>query len=141
MFPIFKKISGQQQMKEHLFAFLAEMEKNLEFFYVMDQRQFISHGFLNETWVLVKDMDPVKRHESVRVYVAAIDDFNRGLKDFKEFETWYASDINHKSPENARKLHAMKHELDKKLRDMEAIIIPAGQDLERDMVQLGLLKA
>ena len=35
----------------------------------------------------------------------------------------------------------MKQELDEKLRAMEAVIIPAGQDLEREMVRLGLLKA
>jgi len=34
----------------------------------------------------------------------------------------------------------MKHELDLKLKGMEAVIILAGQDLEREMVQLGLLK-
>ena len=141
MIPLFKKISGQQQLKTHVFAFLAEMEKNLEFFYVMDQRQFISHGFLHETWVLVKDLDLVKRHESVLVYIAAVEDFNRCLNAFKAYETWYASDLQHRSPENARKLHTLKHELDQKLTGMEAVIIPAGQDVEREMVQLGLLKA
>jgi hypothetical protein len=141
MFPIFKKISKDAQIKKYLFDFLAEMEKNLEFFYVMEQRQFISHGFLNDTWPLVKDMDIIKRRESVRVYAAALEDFNRSLKAFKEYEAWYTGDVDHKSPDNARKLHALKHAVDEKLKGMEAVIIPAGQDLEREMLELGLLKS
>ena len=42
MFSIFKKNSKDEQLRKNLFDFLAEMEKNLEFFYVMDQRQFIT---------------------------------------------------------------------------------------------------
>jgi len=38
-------------------------------------------------------------------------------------------------------LHALKDELDGKIMGLEAVIILAGQDLEREMLQLGLLKA
>ena len=128
-------------MKNNLFAFLSEMEKNLEIFYVMDQRQFITQDFLADTWVLVKDLELVKKHESIAVYVHAVKEFNRLFKEFKAYEQWYASDMKNKTQENGRKLHAMKHDLDQRLKGMEAIIIPAGQDMEREMVQLGLLKA
>jgi len=131
----------EAQLKKKLFDFLAEMEKNMESFYVMDQRQFITHGFSTDTWAQVKDMDIIKRHETIIKYAAATEDFNNSLKAHKEYENWYTSDINNKTPENARKLHAMKNELDLKLRAMEAIIIYAGQDLEREMLQLGLLRS
>ena len=52
MFPIFNK--------NPVFAFLAEMEKNMELFYVMDQRQFITGGFLRILWPLVCDLDMIK---------------------------------------------------------------------------------
>jgi hypothetical protein len=141
MFSIFKKKSQQEQLKKDLFDFLGEMEKNLELFYVMDQRQFIINGFLTDIWPRVKGVDLIKKHESIVVYAKAIDGFNLSLKAYKEFETWYTADPARKTPENARKLHGLKAELDQKLKGMEAVIIPAGQDLEREMVQLGILKA
>ena len=129
-----------EQLRKDLFDFLAEMEKNLEFFYVMDQRQFITHGFLTDVWPLVKDMDIIKRRETILIYAHATEDFNRSLKAYKDFEIWYTGDVKNKSPENAHKLHALKAELDEKLKGMEAVIIPAGQDLEREMLKLGLLR-
>jgi len=140
MFSIFKKKSTDEQLKSDLFDFLAEMEKNLEFFYVMDQRQFITHGFLTDTWPRVKETDIIKRHESIAIYARATEDFNHSLKAFRDYEAWYTGDANNKTPEGGRKLHTLKHELDLKLKGMESIIIPAGQDLEREMLQLGLLK-
>ena len=140
MFSFFKKNLIDQQLRKNLFDFQAEMEKNLEFFFVMDQRQFITHGFLTDIWPLVKDMDIIKRHAAIAIYAKAVEDFNHSLKAHKNYETWYISDVTNKTPENARKLHAMKHELDVKIKSMEAVIISAGQDLEREMVQLGLLK-
>ena len=113
----------------------------MELFYVMDQRQFITSGFLTDMWPRVKDMDIIKRHETIANYARAMEDFNHSLKAYKEYEAWYTGDINNKTPENARKLHAIKHELDRNLKVMEAVIIPAGQDLEREMLKLGLLKA
>ena len=141
MFSIFKKNSKEEQLKKLLFDFLAEMEKNLEFFYVMDQRQFITNGFLVDIWPLAKEMDIIKRHETITKYADAMEGFNNSLRIFKEYEAWYTGDIKNKSPENARKLHALKDELDQKLKPMEALIIPAGQDLEREMLKLGLLKS
>ncbi len=141
MFSFFKKRSKEEQLRKNLFDFLAEMEKNLEFFYVMDQRQFITNGFLTDTWARVKEMDIIKRHDSIVLYAKATADFNHSLKAYKEYEAWYTGDVKNKTPEGARKLHALKAELDQKLKGLEAVIIPAGQDLEREMLQLGLLKA
>ena len=140
MFSIFKKNSKDEKLRKSLFDFWAEMEKNLELFYVMDQRQFITNGFLTEIWPLVKGTDIIKRHDSISKYAHAMEDFNQALKGYKEYESWYTGDSNNKTPEGARKLHALKHELDMKLKGMEAVIILAGQDLEREMVKLGLLK-
>ena len=116
MFSIFKKNSKDEQLRKSLFDFLAEMEKNLEFFYVMDQRQFITSGFLTDMWPVVKDVDIINQHETIVKYARAMEDFNDSLKAHKEYESWYTSDVKNKTPENARKLHALKHELDLKLK-------------------------
>jgi hypothetical protein len=141
MFSIFNKNSKEGQLKKNLLDFLGEMEKNLELFYVMDQRQFITSGYLTDIWPLVKDLDMIKNHETIVKYAQATESFNLSLKAYKEYENWYTGDSNNKTPENSRKLHALKHDLDEKLKGMEAVIIPAGQDLEREMLKLGLLKA
>jgi len=140
MFSFFKKRSDDEQLGKDLFDFLAEMEKNLEIFFVMDQRQFITGGFLTDAWLQVKDLEILKRHETIVLYARDIETFNRSLKAYKDYEIWYTSDVNNKTPEGSRKLHALKHELDTKLKSLEAVIILAGQDLEREMLQLGLLK-
>ena len=119
MFSIFKKNSADAGLRKNLFDFLAEMEKNLEFFYVMDQRQFIISGFLTDCWSRVKDIDIIKQHETISRYAAATEDFNQSLKSFKEYEAWYTGDTKNKTPEGAKKLHALKHEMDQKLKGME----------------------
>lgn len=130
----------KSSLKSKLFAFLNEMEKNLEVFYVMDQRQFITQGFHNQQWGLVNEIDFIKKNEAIRVYIGAIEDFNKTLSEFKKYEQWYAGDVKNKNQENAKKLHADKHVLDKKLKAMEAVIIPAGQELEREMLKLGFIR-
>ncbi|MBI4308909.1 MAG: hypothetical protein HY591_01110 [Candidatus Omnitrophica bacterium] len=117
------------------------MEKNLEIFFVMDQRQFITGKFLTQAWEQVQGEAIIRKHESILVYAGAAEDINRLIKEHKEFEQWYAADMTRKTPDNARKLRGMKNDLDKKLRTMEAVIIIAGQALEKEMLQLGLLKS
>lgn len=141
MFSLFNQDSKEQKLRKKLFDFLAQMEKNLELFYVMDQRQFILNGFLVDLWPSVKDLDIIKKHESIAFYAKSLEDFNHSFKAHKEYEAWYVGDLKNKNPENAKKLHAMKHELDIKLKNLEAVIILAGQDLEKEMLKLGLLKA
>ncbi len=141
MIPLIKNIQQKQQVKKGLFAFLEEMEQNLETFYVMDQRQFITQGFALRAWKAVKDLSCIKKHESITVCMHALEEFNTMFKEHKDFEQWYTADLERKTPDNAKKLHGMKHELDKKIKALESIIIPAGQALEKEMLDLGLLKA
>ena len=140
MFSIFNKNPEEQQLRKNIFAFWAEMDKNIELFYVADQRQFITDGFLMDLWPQVRDLDVIKRQEAILIYAQSVGDFNRAFKVYKEYEAFYSGDIKNRNPENARKLHTLKEQLDQKLTGMEAVIINAGQALEREMLPLGLLK-
>jgi hypothetical protein len=140
MISFLKKLGSGRGTKKDLLDFLQEMEKNLEIFYVTDQRQFITHGFLTDVWPRVKDQEPVRRHVEIAAYIRALQDFNGLYKDHKEFEQWYVSDLKNKTPDNARKLHGMKQQLDERLKTLEATIILAGQALEKELLQLGMLK-
>ena len=135
------KIFQEQRLRKNLLVFLSEMDKNLEIFYVMDQRQFITQGFILEAWDLVKNEELINKLPCMKTYAQALQSFNSLYKEHKEFEQWYSADMSRKTPDNAKKLHALKHDLDKKMKSLEAIIIPAGQDLEKEMLQLGMLKA
>ena len=134
------KFLNQWRLKYRLIAYLNEMEKNLELFYVMDQRQFITHGFTIEVWERVKNDEIIKKHNDIVACVQAMTDFNQQFKNYKDYEQWYVGDVNNKTPDNAKKLHAMKNDLDQKLKGMDALIIPAGQTLEKEMIALGFLK-
>ncbi len=140
MIPLLKKIQEKRKIKKDLVCFLEEMEQNLETFYVMDQRRFITQGFALRAWDAVKELNSIKKHESIIVCIRAFERFNVLFKEHKDFEQWYSADLERKTPENARKLHGMKHELDKQLESMESLIIPAGKALEKEMLDQGLIK-
>ena len=126
-------------LRKQLLTFLGEMEKNLEAYYVMEQRQFITAGFLMQCWPQVQDLDIIKRQEAIKAYASSLLDFNKALQEYKSYEQWYTSDVRHKDPENAKKLHGLKNTLDHKLKTLEAIIVPAGQALERELLNLGFI--
>ena len=135
-----KKILARGKLKKDLAAFLNELEKNLELFYVMDQRQFITQGFSTNAWERVKGMEMVKKYEAIGLCMRTLEGFNRLFKEHKEFEKWYAADMANKTKENALKLHHMKQDLEAQLKGIEGSIILAGQALEKDMLATGLLK-
>ncbi len=136
-----KQWYNDHKMKHHLLEFLDEMEKNLETFYVMDQRQFITAGFKRSAYESVQGFDFINKSDAIKKYITTIDDFNKSFDAYKEFEQWYTSNTDHKTPDNAKKLHALKNSVDEKLKGMDAVIIPAGQDLEREMLKLRIIRA
>ena len=139
MMDIIKSWRTKNDLRKLLLTFLAEMEKNLETFYVIEQRQFITVGFLMDTWGQVKDLDIIKYQEAVRIYASALLDFNKLFQEYKSYEQWYSSDLKNKTNDNAKKLHALKHGLDQKIKSLELVIIPAGQALEKDLLNLGFI--
>jgi hypothetical protein len=139
MLDIFNSWRPKTTLKKNLLAFLDEMEKNLETYYVMDQRQFITVGFTMIVWEQVKNLNFIKNQESIQIYAKALLDFNNAYAEQKSYEQWYTSDLKNKSPENAKKLHALKNGLNDRVRALEVIIIPAGQALEKELLNLGFI--
>jgi hypothetical protein len=139
MFNQIKSWQVNRTLKKQLLSLLNEMEKNLEIYYVMDQRQFIIHGYMMKQWENSKDLDIVKKHEAIKVYGAALSAFNQAHLEHKEYEQWYSSNMDHKTPDNAKKLHDMKNGVVARIKTLEAIIIPAGQTLEKELLNLGFI--
>ena len=140
MLKAIKEWQYNKNLRKVLLGFLTEMDRNLETYYVMDQRQFITHGYLMDSWVLVKDMDLIKKHEEIKVYAQALLDFNASYEEYKKFEQWYTSDINHKNADNAKKLHQLKDSLQVKIKNFEVIIMRAGQTFEKELLSLGFIE-
>ena len=139
MLGIIQSWRSKNNLRKQLLAFLAEIEKNLETFYVMDQRQFITVGFLMTFWEALKDLDLIKHHKAISAYAASLLDFNKTWQEYKTFEQWYSSDTQNKTPDNAKKLHGLKNSLDQKIKPLEAVIITAGQSLEKELLSLGFI--
>ena len=127
-------------MKKVLMPFYEELTKNLEIFYVMDQRQFIDMEFQFVRWQQARSVMDFGFARQILDYAKELEDFNRSYRDFKEYERWYASDLKNKSPENARKLHEQKHALEQRLKQMDKVIISAGEQLELKLLELKFIK-
>ena len=134
----FKFLTRQGRAGRALMHFYEELKKNLEIFYVMDQRQFIDMEFRSVQWEKIKGT--AKNYPKMLAYGAAVEEFNRFYRQFKEFEKWYAADMANKTRDNAQKLHTQRSELDDKLKTMYPVICAAGEELEYKLIELGLIK-
>ena len=140
MIKFFTEFQKKRRVQRLLLAFYDEIKKNLERFYVMDQRQFIDGGFQDTCWQGIKSDHEFNFSPKITYYGSAIEAFNQAFADFKEHERWYSADLKNKTPENAKKLHSQKHELDLKLKKMDDVIIPAGEELEKFLIEQGIIK-
>lgn len=112
--------------------FLAEAEKNLESYYVMDQIGRLRF-FTLESWEKIKASGE-SFGPQVQAYVEAVGEYNRLLKDFKDFEEWYAADVEHKTQDNGRTLHAKKEAAGQKFKGLDRMIKPAVENLKKQTV-------
>ena len=118
---------------------LDEMEKNLEKYYVMDQRQFIESNFDLQAWNKAQALKEFTFDERLKHYAYILEQFNTSYAAFKEFERWYVSDLKNKTAENAKKLHTQKQELETRVKKLDRIIIPAGQVLEKKLLEMRII--
>ena len=134
------QLKNKRRIQTLLLPFYDEVKKNLERFYVMDQRQFIDGGFQTRCWDGLKREQGFNFSAKIVQYASAMENFNKAYADYKEYERWYSSDLKNKTPENAKTLHTQKHELDLKLKKLDDIIIPAGEELEKFLIESKILK-
>ena len=130
----------RRRIKGLLLPLLEEMEENLERFYVMDQRQFIESDFMLSAWQKAQTLQDFTFDERIKHYAYILEEFNKGYASYKEFEKWYAGDLKNKTPENAKILHAQKQELEKRMKKLDRVIIPAGQALEKKLLDMKIIK-
>lgn len=136
---LFDRFTSKGKETRSLTGFYEELKKNLEIFHVMDQRQFIDMEFRLQEWQKAKSAEWAKPFDKVQVYGRLLEEFNAFYRGFKEYEKWYAADMNNKTRENAEKLHSQRSELDKKLKGLYPVICRAGEQVEYKLIELGLI--
>jgi hypothetical protein len=140
MFGVLEGLTPKGRQTKALMDLYGELRKNLEIFHVMDQRQFIDMEFRLQEWQKAGSADWAKAFDKVHVYGCLLEEFNAFYRGFKEYEKWYAADMDNKTRENAEKLHTQRSELDKKLKGLYPVICRAGEQVEYKLIEMGLLK-
>ncbi len=115
--------------KNFLLNLLNEMNDNLERYFVIDQRQFISMGFEMVAWDEARHFSGLQFPPELDDYAVALEDFNRAFADSRAFEEDYSSSIDHKTLESAQVLHAKKEALAEKFKVIQPKIICAQKVL------------
>ncbi len=115
--------------KKFLLLLWEEMYTNLERYYVIDQRRFISMGFEIKAWDDARYKSGLNFPAQVLAYGAAIEDFNATLEDVHVFEKHYSLDKATMTKENAQILHDKKEVLDRKFESIQPKIIAAQNAL------------
>ena len=135
----FQGLRKRQEFKKHWLEFYAEVEKNLESYYVMFQLDRLR--FFNlEAWERIKNNADIRLTSDVLRYIEVINDYNQTLKIFKDYEEWYSSDLKNKIPENGRILHAKKDAAQEKFQGLENIIKRAQQNVRQQLMDLKIMK-
>ena len=136
----FQGLRKQQELKKHWLEFYAEVDKNLESYYVMFQLDRLR--FFNlEVWERIKNNADVRMTSDVLRYTEILNEYNKTLKNFKDYEEWYSSDLKNKIPENGRILHAKKDAAQKKFQGLENIIKRAQQNVRQQLMDLKIMKS
>ncbi len=135
MLKFLQDLKKKREQKRLLLDFLAEIEKNLESYYVMDQIGRLRF-FSLESWEKVKGYEDLTFGQEIRNYVQALSEYNRLLKDFKDYEQWYAADIERKNQENGKLLHAKKEASGQKFKGLDQVIKPALISLREKLIAM-----
>lgn len=108
---------------------LNEMNNNLERYYVIDQRGFISAPFDLEDFQDARHYSGMTFPREVYYYAEVLETFNKLFRECREFEEMYSSGIQNKTHANAEILHAKKEALELRLKDIQGVIVAAQKAL------------
>jgi len=124
MFAWFSDFCEKRRQKRLRGLLRAQISKNLELFYVMQQ--------LGQYRLFVlgpRTADVPSSHPAIFKYGQKLGEFNQALAAAQEFERWYSVDIDRQNPNNAKKLHDLKEAVAEKFQGLEAVIIDARSSI------------
>lgn len=119
----------QVNKKKLLLELWHEINANLESYYVLDQRQFISTKFELQAWNEAQQFLKVRFPQELYDYAGAIKEFNASFAAMKGYEEFYSSSIDNKTRANAETLHGMQEVLESRVLNMKEKITRARDTL------------
>jgi hypothetical protein len=129
----------RRRTKENLLAIFRGLEKSLESWYVMDQRE-VFNVFSDPPKECLLDNFDERLNKALQDFIELINAYNTQMKDFKDFEQWYSLDLEHKTKENARTLHAKRSAVEEKFRDIGPVIKVTKELFEQDLLKKNIIR-
>ncbi len=124
MLRFFKEYRQKKEFRRDFLSFFFEAQSNLEQYYVMFQLGRLRF-FSLDAWQKIGGRLDIAWDHAVKEYIHRIAEYNRVLKEYKDFELWYNEDLDHKNQENGRLLHKKKELAQEQFAGLEEIIKPA----------------
>ncbi len=105
------------------------MNTNVERFFVVEQRQFITESFDTLEIQRVISMSGVNLPAEICAYRQGIEAFNRALKDAKDFEEGSYKSAEQKTRANAEVLHQKKEKVEELFKTLRPVMMAAQKTM------------
>lgn len=133
MLHLWQEYRQRKTIHRTLISLHGEIDKNLENFFVMEQLGRLRF-FTLEVVGRVLENTRFALDESVKIYARTVEDYNRTLKEFQDYEQWYnTEDLSRKTKENGLALHAQKDAAQAKFKNLEKVILAAKKNTEEEL--------
>jgi hypothetical protein len=112
-----------------LFKCWEEMNTNVERFFVVEQRQFITEFFDTQEIQRVIGMPRINLPAEIGAYQQGIEMFNAALKDAKDFEESSYKSAEQKTRANAEVLHQKKEKVEELFKTLRPVMMAAEKTM------------
>ncbi len=140
MLKFFKGYRQKQEFRRDFLSFFSEAQSNLEQYYVMFQLGRLRF-FSLDAWQKIGGRLDISWDNAVQEYIRRLAEYNRVLKEYKDFELWYNEDLDRKNQENGRLLHQKKELAQEQFAGLEEIIKAAVFSLKEESIRRKFIKA
>lgn len=140
MLGFFSQYRADQKYRRDFLGFLAEVKSNLELYYVMFQLGKLRF-FVLDCYETTKNNPGALRDQVVLEYIRRLTEYNRLLKEYKDFEVWYNEDLDRKNKDNGRVLHQKKELAQEQFQGLEPVIKDAIRVIEQEGIRRKIIKA
>jgi hypothetical protein len=128
------------RLKKTLLPFYQEVRRNLEIYYVMDQRQFFDQTFHLEAWGNIREVPDLTITDRTRTYAERLESFNEAFREYRDYEEWFNADPERKTRDNSAVFHKKKQAVTEAFKGLGALIKDVFEHLEKTLEKIGLLK-
>jgi hypothetical protein len=140
MLKFFSEYRVRQEQRREFLGLLAEVKSNLELYYVMFQLGKLRF-FVLDFWETIKTNSEGSWNQMIPEYIRRLTEYNRILKEYKDFEFWYNDDLDRKNKNNGCVLHQKKELAQVQFQGLEPVIKDAVSVIEQQAILRKIIKA